>query len=51
MMMNLKKIFLEGKKWNEVENVVYFEKDVLFRKNESFQVFRIFCPGRSICYS
>jgi hypothetical protein len=42
MMLNMKKIFLDAEKKNEVENFAHFQKDVFFRKNDSFQILRIF---------
>jgi hypothetical protein len=48
-MLNLGKLFLEAEKINKVENVAYFKKVVLFSKNDTFGVFRIFLPEGSIC--
>jgi len=48
--LNLKKLFSEPEKNNEVENSAHFEKYVFFEKNDILQVIHIFRPEISICW-
>jgi len=48
-MLNLKKLFSEAAKKNEIKKFAQFEKDVFFDKNDILRVFRIFQLEGSIC--
>jgi hypothetical protein len=48
MMLNLKKLFLEAERKSKIENFIYFEKHLVFRKNDDPLVFRIFRAERKI---
>jgi hypothetical protein len=48
-MLNLKKIFAEAKNKEKVKDFTHFEKVVVFEKNDTFRVFRIFRPEGKIC--
>jgi len=41
-MLNLKKVFSEAEKKNEVENSTHFGKDVFLKKTTSFEYFVFF---------
>jgi hypothetical protein len=48
-MLNLKKLFSEAEYKCKVEDTAHFQKDTFFRKNDTFEVFRIFRPEGDIC--
>ena len=51
MMLNMKKSHSECVNQNEAENVAYFERELLFTKNDTRSVFRIFRREEKLHYS